>query len=178
MGVILGILGVVGLGLVVRWFGVEIGVQHLPLCRRLVRFAAARLPVDERAAAESEWLAVIEDLRSPAAQLVHSLSFAISAFRIRQAIKPRTARTLFFKIYVSTLTTVAGLSAVGTFAFIYLYRDVARDLAKYFPTSKLALAGFLAIDVLLLIVASYLLFRLLRRIVGRYEQRRGNLPTE
>lgn len=178
MGMILGILGVIGLGLIGRWLGVELGVQHLPLCRSLVRFAAARLPVDERAAAESEWLAVIEDLRSPAAQLVHSLSFAVSAFRIRQAIKPRTARTLVFKIYVSTISMTVGLSTVGTFSFIHFYRDVALGLTKYFPTSKLALAGFIGIDALLIIAAGYVVFLSVRRIVGRYEQRRGNLPTE
>jgi hypothetical protein len=39
--------------------------RYLPLCRWLVKIAAARLPPEERVAVESEWLAVIEDLRSP-----------------------------------------------------------------------------------------------------------------
>ena len=37
-------------------------VCHIPLYQWLVRSAATRPPDNERAAAESEWLAVIEDL--------------------------------------------------------------------------------------------------------------------
>ena len=92
MGVILGLLGAILLSLLIRWLGVEIGVWHKPICQWLVRVAAGRLPADERAAAESEWLAIIEDLRSPTTQLLHSLSYAFSALRIRHAIDPAKAR--------------------------------------------------------------------------------------
>ena len=92
---LLGIIGTIILALFVRLLGVEIGVRYLPLCRWLVRIAGARLPPEERVAVESEWLAVIEDLRSPTAQLLHSLSFVVSAFRIRRAIVPETRLDTF-----------------------------------------------------------------------------------
>src|SRR4051794_9506770 len=116
MGVILAILGFLGLtalSLIGRWLSVEIGIQHLPFCRWLIKFAAARLPVDERAGAESEWLAVIADLRSPTAQLLHSLSFAFSAYRIRQAIEPRVRIAWPYRAYGASLLLSAGLGIGG-----------------------------------------------------------------
>jgi hypothetical protein len=110
MGVILGCLGVIALGLLGRWLGTELGVWHKPLCRWLVRVAAARLPREERAPVQSEWLAVIEDLRSPTAQLLHAASYLFSSLRIRQSMAPRRQPhrlVIFFSISVIGVLSVA-----------------------------------------------------------------------
>ncbi|SHN87177.1 hypothetical protein [Bradyrhizobium erythrophlei] len=107
MGVILGILAKIVLAITGRWLGAEIGAQHKPFCTWLVKFAAARLPEDERVVAESEWLAIIDDLRSPTAQTLHSLSFAFLAMRIRYEMQGETPRSRALKL--TLLGAILGL---------------------------------------------------------------------
>jgi hypothetical protein len=120
MGVIAGFLGMIILALFIRWLGVEIGAHHKPLCRWLVKGAARRLPDTECAAAESEWLQVIEDLPSPTAQLLHSLSFAFSALQIRQEIAPQPENARLFRMVISFQAGMA-TSIIGTTFYTLLY---------------------------------------------------------
>ncbi|MCW2218780.1 cytochrome bd-type quinol oxidase subunit 2 [Bradyrhizobium japonicum] len=113
MDLILSILGKLLPGLVGRWLGSELAAWHQPLCRWLVRVAASRQPSEERAALEAEWLAVIDDLKSPTLQLLHAASFVLSALSVRDAMEEddekdlrKAARKLHF--FVSGIS--AGVS--------------------------------------------------------------------
>ena len=163
MGVILAILGTIVLGLIARWLIVEMGVWHQPLCCWLVKTATRQLPESERAAVLSEWLAIIEDLRSPTAQLLNSLSFLFSAFRIRQALDPEDARATAYAIRVMFLSFVISMPA-GLLASLFL-RDGSLDdvLAAMRSPTKLA-----AIVVLSLAV-EYFNFRVMK---WSYKRRR------
>ena len=74
------------LGLVGRLLATEIGVWHKPLCDLLVHLAAVQLPKKDRIEVEAEWLAIISDIRSPSAQLFHSINYLLKARRIRSEI--------------------------------------------------------------------------------------------
>ena len=169
MGVILGFIGMICLGLFIRLLSVEIGIWHKPLCRWLVKIAAARLPEGERAAAESEWLAIIEDLRSPTTQLLHSLSYVFSAFQIRQAIDPEEARAIAFAkgvISGSTLT-IASLAGVVT-GFVSKGDDPLHRLQVLItkPTTRALILGAL-------LLMNYLNYRYLMWRLKRQERQRA-----
>ncbi len=173
MGVILGLLGAILLSLIIRLLGVEIGVWHRPICQWLVRVAAGRLPADERAAAESEWLAVIGDMRSPTAQLLHSLSYAFSAFHIRQAIEPQAQTASLFKAVMAIQAGMVGLGAGATSIILYNYKEVVlARLEPYVPTSKPVGAAILATLVLLLIVSFFVNHLVLTWFLSRRARRR------
>ncbi|MEI9922596.1 MAG: hypothetical protein WDN50_02515 [Bradyrhizobium sp.] len=165
MGVILGLLGAIFLSLLIRLLGVEIGVWHTPICRWLVRIAAGRLPADERAAVESEWLAVIEDMRSPTAQLLHSLSYAVSAVRIRQAIDPEQARASSAYARGIVFGQASGIAtATGLIAgLLYNGGDVANRLQAL--TSKPITVAVIIIGFSLQIYVCY------RFLMWRFKQR-------
>lgn len=166
--VILGILGTIALSLFVRLMGVEIGVHHDPLCHWLVRFAAARLPAEERTAAESEWLAVIEDLRSPTAQLLHSLSFAFSALRIRRAIAPESRISPLGKTILIAQLFVMGMVGGGTAVALFEHGDqIAKALGQHLAISKpTALIAIFVLGVMTGVMA-YVNHRMLMRYFGQ-----------
>lgn len=168
MGVILGVLGTILLGLLLRWLSVEIGVWHKPLCHWFVKIATNRLPEGERLAAQSEWLAIIEDLRSPTAQLLHSFSFLASAFRIRKAIDQEEARAHAFAIRVALaatgLSTVLTIPVAAAFRFFYFADKTIEELLPL----PLTPTRFLAI-ITLVSVVSYLNYQVVK---WRYKRRR------
>lgn len=174
---ILGLLGMILVSLFIRLLGVEIGVWHKPICQRLVRVAAGRLPADEHAAAESEWLAVIEDMRSPTAQLLHSLSFTLSALRIRKAIEPQPQTTSLFKIVMSVHAGTMGLAAGATSAFLYFNKEATLSWLEqyvYIPTSKPVAAAIFATLVLLSIAMFWMNYLLSRWYLSRRARRRAH----
>lgn len=179
MGMILGFLGMIFLALFVRLLGVEIAAQHMPFCRRLVRFAAARLPADERVAAESEWLQVIKDLHSPTRQFIHSASFVLSAYRIREAIAPEqpsksVARTALV-IHTSSLTFGASVSLI----FLWLYHDALVEFAeRHVHLSKPAAVAGLMISMAWLIAVNYWGYRFWVWSLTRRERRRANMSVD
>jgi hypothetical protein len=178
MGVILGFLGMILLGLFIRLLGVEIGVYHTPLCQWLVRIAAGRLPLDERAAAESEWLAVIEDLRSPTAQLLHSLSYVLSAFRIREAIEPRERGSLV-KTVLSIQVGVMGIVTGATSSIVFAHKNkLAGIVREHLAISKPEAVAILIVLLLISAVTAYANHRLLIWYLGRRARRRANMPIE
>jgi hypothetical protein len=179
MGVITGLLGVIILGLSVRWLGVEIGAHHKPVCRWLVRVAAGRLPDDERAAAESEWLQVIEDLRSPTAQLLHSLSFAFSAFHIRQEIAPQAQdgrlRRMFLGFEAGIVTGTSG----AMFYFLHYHKDEVAEFVRHYVTmSKPAAVAMLFAFGVVSGLLTYVSHRFMLWYFGRLAQRRTSTPVE
>jgi hypothetical protein len=150
MGVILGLLGAILLSLLIRLLGVEIGVWHKPICQWLVRVAAARLPADERAAAESEWLAVIGDMRSPTAQLLHSLSFTLSALRIRKAIAPEThvasrSKSVIITIQLGVMGAVTGAMS----SFLFDHKDAVCEIVQQHVTVSKPVALVVAVAMIL-----------------------------
>lgn len=176
---ILGLLGAILLSLLIRLLGVEIGVWHKPICEWLVRVAAARLPADERAAAESEWLAVIGDLRSPTTQLLHSLSYAFSAFHIRQAIEPQAQTTSLFNTVMAIQAGTLGLTSTVTFTILYNYKEVVlAQLQQYVPTSKPVIAAIIATLSLLMIVMCFVNHLVWKRYFIRRARRRASTPIE
>jgi hypothetical protein len=184
MGVmILGILGTIILSLFVRLLGVEIGMRHKPICRWLVKVAAAHLPDGERTAAESEWLAVIEDLRSPTAQLLHSASYVWSALRIRREIAPEIApETPISPLAgpVIVIQLLAGGMPAGVISDLLIeHRDdlvgIVREHVSVSKPIAIAMAVALA---LLCAVLSYVNHRILMWYFGRQAQRRANTPIE
>ena len=179
MGVILGILGMIALPLFVRLLGVEIDVHHNPVCHWLVRFAAARLPTEERAAAESEWLAVIEDLRSPTVQLLHSLSLAFSALRIQRAIARESPISPLGKAMVVSQLFVMGMAGGGIADGLLEHGDqVAQILSLHFVISKpVAQIAVFALGVMTGAIA-YVNHRLLIRYFGRRAQRRASTTID
>jgi hypothetical protein len=179
MGVIVGFLGMILLGLCVRWLGVEIGVHHSPVCHWLVRFAAAHLPAEERAAAESEWLAVIEDLRSPTAQLWHSLSFVVSALRIRRAIAPESRVSPFAATIMAAQLFMMGGVGGGIADTLFEARDRAAEILGYHfaiskPTAVIALYVFGMVTGAM----AYINHRLLWWYFSRRARRRAGTPIE
>ena len=178
MGVmILGVLGTIILNLFIRLLGVEIGVRHNPVCHWLVRFAAARLPAEERAAAESEWLAVIEDLRSPTARLLHSLSFAFSALRIRRAIAPESRISPLGRAIMVIQLFVMGMASGGIAdSLIDRESQAAEILGQHFAISKLtALAVIFLLGVMTGVMA-YVNNRLLKWYFNRRALRQSRTP--
>jgi hypothetical protein len=132
MGTVAAIIGAILLSLAGRWLAVEISVWHGPLCRRLIKFAAGQLPADQRAAAECEWLAIIEDIRSPSAQLIHSISFVARMGTIKRALSEQSAA----KPESSTITfALVGVAAVSSVA----------SLSYFYPTVGLVIMIFLAL---------------------------------
>ena len=122
MGTIAAIIGAILLGLVGRWLAVEIAVWHRPFCNRLIKFAACQLPSDQRAAAECEWLAIIEDIRSPAAQLLHSASFVIKAGAIKEALALQSAAKSESKAargFTIAFASSVAISSVGIITYIF-----------------------------------------------------------
>lgn len=167
MGVILGILAKIILGITGRWVGAEIGAQHKPLCVWLVKFAAARLPEEEQAAAESEWLAVVEDLRSPTAQLLHSMSFAISSLRIRHAIHPEM-RVRPGAFMGAVLGNVTGLIAAVYCMAVGIVPTSARESRLFewlWHTSVPNKIALLAALLTFILLASYWTCRLTMRLL-------------
>ncbi len=161
MGLILAFLGTVLLALFIRLLGVEIAAHHVPLCNWLVKVAAARLPADQRVAAESEWLQVINDLRSPTRQMLHSLSFVVSAFRIRRAIQPQPRISVFKAVLYLQLMISVGASAVA----VLLMRDahmsqILRQLLP--PVSK----PLLLVIVIACVVAWATTLYMTQRLLG------------
>jgi hypothetical protein len=168
---ILSLLGAIPLSLLIRWLGVEIGVWHKPICRWLVRIAAGRLPAEEGAAAESEWLQIIEDLRSPTAQLLHSLSYAVSAFRIRRAIVPETrARSINKGLMLGQAAGTA--MATGVFAVLLGYYDT--DL----PQRLISNRGHVVLFVVMFAIVTYVNYRTLMWSSNRRARRRASTPIE
>ncbi|MCP3462531.1 hypothetical protein [Bradyrhizobium sp. CCGUVB23] len=158
---LVGILATILISLFVRLLGVEIGVRHLPVCRWLVKVAAARLPAEERAAIESEWLAVIEDLRSPTAQLLHSLSYVVSAFRIRRAIAPETRLESFKRSLLIGQLTALGASFGVAAALLNKYEATLTPFIR----SHIANSRPVAFAVLVaLILATAMAFYLSHRL--------------
>jgi hypothetical protein len=158
MGVILGLLGAIFLSLLIRLLGVEIGVRHKPICQWLVMLAAGRLPTEERAAAESEWLAVIADMRSPTAQLLHSLSFTLSALRIRKAIAPEEAHVAS-RAKIVTITIQLGVMGAVTGAmssFLFDHKDAAVEIVQQHVAVSKPVA--LAVAVAMILVSGLIAY--------------------
>jgi hypothetical protein len=155
---ILGLLGAILLSLLIRWLGVEISVWHKPICQWLVRVAAGRLPADERAAAESEWLAVIGDMRSPTAQLLHSLSFTLSALRIRKAIAPEEAHVASrSKIVIITIQMgVMGAVTGAMSSFLFDHKDAAVEIVQQHVAVSKPVA--LAVAVAMILVSGVMAY--------------------
>ena len=179
MGVILGLLGAILLSLLIRLLGVEIGVWHKPICQWLVRIAAGRLPADERAAAESEWLAVIGDLRSPTAQLLHSLSFTLSALRIRKAIAPEAHVVSVFKIVIAIQLGGMGVITGAMSAFLFDHKDALVGIVQQHVTISKPVAQVVAVAIILVSgVMAYVNHRLLMWYFSRRARRRASTPIE
>lgn len=159
---ILGVLATILLSLFIRWLGVEIGSWHKPICHWLVRISAGHLPADERAAAESEWLAMIEDMRSPTAQLLHALSFAFSAARIRQANDPGEARA---SAYARSIVLVAsGIGAPSGLIAAQLYRGDIGHRLYVLMLKPIAVAPMIvAFSLLIYVTYRILMWRFKRR---------------
>jgi hypothetical protein len=179
MGVIAGFLGMIILALFIRLLGVEIGAHHKPLCRWLVKGAARRLPDTERAAAESEWLQVIEDLPSPTAQLLHSLSFAFSALHIRQEIAPQAQdgrlRRMFLGFEAGIVTGTSG----AMFYFLYYHKDEVAEFVRHHVTiSKPAAIAMLFAFGVVSGLLTYVSHRFMLWYFGRLVQRRTSTPVE
>jgi hypothetical protein len=176
---ILGLLGMILLSLLIRLLGVEIGVWHKPICQWLVRVAAGRLPADERAAAESEWLAVIGDIRSPTAQLLHSLSFTLSALRIRKAIAPEAqVASLSKKVIAFQMFAMGAVTAVMS-SFLIDHKDALVGLVQQHVTisKPVALVLFVAC-VLVSGAAAYVNYRFSMWYFSRRARRRASTPIE
>ncbi len=179
MGLILAILGTIFLGLIVRVLGIEIGVRHKPLCQWLLKVAAARMPVEERAALESEWLAIIEDLRSPTAQLLHSLSYVLSSFQIRRAIAPEVRLPSYMKAILAAQLFFMGAVTGALAAFVSYDRDrLASFLRDHITISKPAAIALLITSVILAFLTSYANYRALKWYLIRRERRRESAPTK
>jgi hypothetical protein len=176
---ILGLLGAILLSLLIRWLGVEIGVWHKPICQWLVRVAAGRLPADECAAAESEWLAVIGDMRSPTAQLLHSLSFTLSALRIRQEMEPQAQTTSLFKTLIAI--QVGGMGAItgGMSAFLFDHKDAVVGIVQQHVTisKPVALVVLFALGLVSGVMA-YVNHRFMMWYFSRRARRRASTPIE
>jgi hypothetical protein len=174
MGVILGVLAKIFFAITGRWLGAEIGAQHKPLCAWLVKFAAARLPEEEQVAAESEWLAVIEDLRSPTAQFVHSLSFAVSSLRIRRAVQPSEWKKVwaFRSMLAVNVTSMLSTTIIGPIRGMRIidgYLGVGglcRTLSQSSFSVRVAVLGLLAA---MLVFFSYVLYRAIIQLLTRFE---------
>lgn len=169
---ILGVLATILLSLVVRWLGVEIGSWHKPICQWLVRVAAGYLPADERAAAESEWLAVIEDMRSPTTQLLHSLSYVFSAVRIRQAIDPEEARASAYARSI-VFGQAFGISAASGLIAGLLFKGDVEHRLYILMTKPTTIAGI----VVAIVILWYVTYRFLMWRFNRRERRRASTPT-
>jgi hypothetical protein len=173
----MGVIGMVLVNLFIRLLGVEIGVHHMPLCRWLIRVAAARLPPEERAAAESEWLAVIDDLRSPTRQFVHAASYVWSALHIREAIAPETPETQITKIAKTLIALqLGGIGALtGVMTTIALeHREVLVRVAQSFAISKPVAIAVAAVVILMTCALTYLNYRIMIRFLERRARRRAN----
>jgi len=176
---ILGLLGAILLSLLIRWLGVEISVWHKPICEWLVRVAAGRLPADERAAAESEWLAVIGDMRSPTAQLLHSLSFSLSALRIRKAIAPQAQGASLFKTVIAIQVGGMGVISGAMFDFLFEHEDaVVGIVQQHVAISKPVALALLVASVLVSGVAAYVNHRSMMWYFSRRARRRASAPIE
>jgi hypothetical protein len=179
MGVITTFLVAILIGLVVRWWATEVGVWHRPLCQWLVRLAAARLPVDERLAIESEWLAVIEDLRSPTAQLLHSLSYVLSSLRIRQAIAPEAPLPSYMRTILAIQAAGFGFIAGGGAALLWYYQDKFVESLKHQITiSKPAALVLMVLLTLVNGAVFYLNHRILVWYYHRRQRRRANTQDQ
>jgi hypothetical protein len=179
MGVILGLLGAMLLSLLIRLLGVEIGVWHKPICQWLVRIAAGRLPADERAAAESEWLAVIGDIRSPTAQLLHSLSFTLSALRIRKAIAPQAHGASLFKTVIAIQVGGMGVITGGMSSFMFDHKDALVEIVRqHVAISKPVALALLVACVLVSGGAAYVNHRFMMWAFSRRARRRASTPIE
>jgi hypothetical protein len=179
MGVIGGFLCAIILALFIRLLGVEIGAHHKPLCRWLVKGAACRLPDGERAAAESEWLQVIEDLRSPTAQLLHSLSFAFSAFRIREEIEPQARGASIFKSVIAIQMGGLGVGTGVMTSLLFDHKDALVEIVRqHVAISKPVALALLVATVLATCAAAYVNHRLMMWYFGRRARRRTSTTIE
>jgi hypothetical protein len=179
MGVILGLLGAILLSLLIRLLGVEIGVWHKPICQWLVRIAAGRLPADERAAAESEWLAVIGDMRSPTAQLLHSLSFTLSALRIRKAIAPEAHVVSLVKIVITIQVGGMGVISGAMLSFLFEHKDAVVGIMQQHVTTSKPVALVVAVAIILVsCVMAYVNHQLMMWYFSRRARRRAGTPIE
>jgi hypothetical protein len=179
MGVILGLLGMILLSLLIRLLGVEIGAHHMPLCQWLVRVAAGRLPADERAAAESEWLAVIGDIRSPTAQLLHSLSLTLSALRIRKAIAPQAHGASLFKTVMAIQVGGMGVITGAMSSVMFDHKDALVEIVRqHLPISKPVALALLVASVLVSGVTAYVNHRFMMWYFSRRARRRASAPIE
>jgi hypothetical protein len=179
MGVILGLLGMILLSLFIRLLGVEIGARHKPLCHWLVRVASARLPAEERAALESEWLQIIEDLRSPTVQLLHSLSYVVSALRIRKAIAPEAHVVSVFKIVITIQLAGMGVISGAMFAFLFEHKDAVVGIVQQHVTVSKPVALVVSFAIILVSgVMAYVNHRLMMWYFSRRARRRASTPIE
>jgi hypothetical protein len=176
---ILGLLGAILLSLLIRWLGVEISVWHKLICQWLVRVAAGRLPADERAAAESEWLAMIGDMRSPTAQLLHSLSFTLSALRIRKAIAREAHVVSVFKIVITIQLGGMGVISGAMFAFLFEHKDAVVGIVQQHVTVSKPVALVVAVALSLVSsVAAYVNHGFMMWYFSRRARRRASTPIE
>jgi hypothetical protein len=138
MTLIATVIGSIALGLLSAWLRSELLVWHEPLIKFLVRRAARSMPEEIRVEAEAEWLAWINDVRSPTMKLIQAASLSYCSFKL--AIASRSSTAVAFRSILADLGPVFQLAIVVT--VISTSATLVLGFAsETYSTSKTVVAG-------------------------------------
>jgi len=117
--------------------------------------------------------------RSPTAQLLHSLSYAFSALRIRREMEPQAQTTPLFKTVIAIQVGRMGVITGGMYAFLFDQKDALVGIMQQHVTisKPVALVVLFALGLVSGVMA-YVNHRLMMWYFSRGARRRASTPIE